>query len=161
MNRNYLRKILMGIAVVAMVGFGVNALAGWGMGYGRHEMGPEGPGWHHRGMGGPGSGYMGRNLNEDEMKKFDEARQSFFEETESLRQSLYVKELELRSEFAKEKPDAKKASEIQKEISGLEAQLSQKRIDHMIKMREINPGVGRGFMGRGPKGYGNRGNCWQ
>ena len=160
--------MIMGIAVVAIVGFGVNAMAGWGKGYGRHGMGPDGPGWHHRGWDGPGYGYMRRNMSEDEFKKVDEERQRFFEETASLRQSLYAKGLELRAELAKEKPDAKKASVIQKEISDLEAQFSQKRIDHMIKMREINPDAGRGFggrgfMGKGPRGYGNRGGgyCWQ
>ena len=66
----------------------------------------------------------------------------------------------------KETPDAKKAARLQTEISKLESQLDQKRVDHMIKMRKLNPnaGSGRGFMGGGQKGYGPRyggGYCWR
>ena len=162
MNRNALKKILMGAAVVAIVGFGVNAMAGWGRGYDCQGWGPEGPGKYGRGGDGPGYGYTRQNLSEEQIKKIDEARQGFFAETADLRQGLYAKGLELRAELAKEKPDAKMASEIQREISELRAQLGQKRIGHVIKMREIDPDAGRRYMGRGmmgggPKGYGSRG----
>jgi hypothetical protein len=78
-----------------------------------------------------------------------------------------------------DKPFTKNSSnyaEIQKEISELESQLGQKRIEHRIKMQKENPeffsgrgygsggrGMGRGFygkgMGRGFQGQG--GGCWQ
>ena len=56
------------------------------------------------------------------------------------------------------------AISLQKEISELEAQLDQKRIDHMIKVRKIDPDTGRGFAAMGPMmGYGDQypGSCWQ
>ncbi len=114
-------------------------------------------------MGGPGYGY---NLSDEEIKALEKERQAFFNATESIRQDLYAKDLELKSELAKETPDAKKAARLQKELSKLESQLDQKRVDHMIKMRKLNPntGRGRGFMGGGQKGYGPRyggGNCWR
>ena len=116
--------------------------------------------------------------------RLDKERQAFFEETRNLRENLYQKELELRSELAKENPDAQKAAGLQAEISDLNAQLDQKRIDHRIKMKKENPeffadrgyrrggrGMGRGFygpgmgcgfygpgMGRGFRGQG--GGCW-
>jgi len=152
-------KIVLVIGVVALLGIGVNAFAGWGRG------------WHHgsdwqnrgRGMGGPGYGY---NLSDEEFKTLEKERQAFFNETESIRQDLYAKDLELRSELAKETPDSKKAARLQKELSKLESQLDQKRVDHMINMRKLNPnaGRGRGFMGGGAMGYGPRyggGNCWR
>lgn len=166
-----MRKLFTVIAVVALVGLGATAFADWGGG-GWHR----GSGYHHRGWGGgPGSGYgpMMDDLSDDEIKVFEKERQAFFKETESLRQDLYSKELELRSELAKENPDAKQAASIQKEISNLETQLDQKRVDHMIKMRKINPNAGRGYMmGRGGMGYGpgsgqgfgsggGGGYCWQ
>ncbi|MBU0988553.1 MAG: hypothetical protein KKH68_14980 [Proteobacteria bacterium] len=57
----------------------------------------------------------------------------------------------------------KTASSLQNDISKLQAQLDQKRIDHMVEMRKINPNAGRGFMGRGGMGYGNgQGRyCWR
>lgn len=168
-----MRKVITVIAVVALVGLGATAFADWSGG-GWHR----GPGYHHRGWGGgPGSGYgsMTDDLSDEEIKVFEKERQAFFKETEPLRQDLYSKELELRSELAKENPDAKKAAGIQKEISNLETQLDQKRVDHMIKMRKINQNAGRGYMmGRGGMGYGpgsgrgmgygqgyGGGPCWQ
>ena len=165
-NLNF-SKILMILAVVALLGFGAKAFADWGMGYGGRGWGQHGPGWHHKGWGVSGyGGYMMGNLNEKDLKALEDKRRAFFEETETLRQDLYAKDLELRSELAKETPDAKKAARLQTEISKLESQLDQKRVDHMIKMRKINPnaGRGRGFMGGGGMGYGPRyggGNCWR
>lgn len=152
-------KILMTLGVIALIGIAVNAFAGWGRGW------HHGPGWHRGGwgMGGPGYGY---NLNDDEIKALEQERRAFFNETEALRQDLYAKDLELRSELAKESVDAKKAAQLQKEISRLESEIDQKRIDHMIKMRKLTPNAGRvqGYMGGGAMGYGPRnggGYCWQ
>jgi Spy/CpxP family protein refolding chaperone len=152
-------KIVLVIGVVALLGIGANAFAGWGRGW-HHGSDRQHSGW---GMGGPGYGY---NLSEEETKALEKERQAFFNETESIRQDLYAKDLELRSELAKETPDARKAARLQTEISKLESQLDQKQVDHMIKMRKLNPnaGRGRGFMGGGAMGYGPRyggGNCWR
>lgn len=144
---------------MALLGIAVNAFAGWGRGW------HHGPGWHNRGyeMSGPGYGY---NLSDDEIEALEKERQAFFNNTEAIRQDLYAKDLELRSELAKENPDAQKAAQLQKEISKLEAQLDQKQIDHMIKMRKLSPNMGRGmgYMGRGGMGSGpgyGGGNCWR
>jgi hypothetical protein len=158
-------KIFMILGVFALLGIGMNAFAGWGMGYGHRGWGHQGSGWHRGGWGAGGPGY-GYNFSDDEIKALEKERQAFFNETESIRQDLYAKDLELRSELAKETPDAKKAARLQTEISKLESQLDQKRVDHMIKMRKLNPnaGRGRGFMGGGAMGYGPRyggGNCWR
>lgn len=169
-----LKKGIVILAVVAMTGFVATAFAGWGGGYG-----PRGGGWHHMGWGGPGH-HMGwggpdyddyPNLTDEQQKAFEAERQAFFKDTESLRQDLYAKNLELRSELAKDNPDAQKAATIQKEVSKLESELDQKQLDHVMKMRKIAPEAGRGFMmgGRGPmrgygpgpgRGYGG-GYCWE
>lgn len=166
MRNSNLSKILIILAVVTLLGFGAKAFADWGMGYGHRGWGHHGPGWHHQGWGGSGyGGYMMGNLNEKDLKALEDERRAFFEETETLRQNLYAKDLELRSELAKENPDVKKASRLQSEISQLQAQLDQKHVEHRIKMRKINPYAGRGYMGgRGGMGYGPQyggGRCWQ
>ena len=84
-------------------------------------------------------------------------RNAFFEATQDLRQEIYQKNLELRSELAKKDPDAKKAAKLQREISKLEADFDQKRLDHQMKMRKISPKVGRGFMGGRTMGPGMMG----
>jgi hypothetical protein len=92
------------------------------------------------------------NLSDEEVKALQKERNDFFEATQDLRQNLYQKNLELKSELAKKDPDAKKAAKLQKEISELEANFDQKRLDHRIKMQKVNPRAGRGFMGNRPMG---------
>ncbi|MFC1567491.1 Spy/CpxP family protein refolding chaperone [Thermodesulfobacteriota bacterium] len=154
MKTSVTSKALMIITIVAVIGFGAYAFAGWGMGYGHHGRGHYGPDGNHEGWGGPGYGHMMDNLSDAEIEKMENERNTFFKATENLRQDLYAKELELKTELYKENPDTRKAVKLQKELSNLEAKLDQERIDHMVKMRKINPDAGRGFMGRGPMGYG-------
>ncbi|MBU1053450.1 MAG: periplasmic heavy metal sensor [Proteobacteria bacterium] len=135
---------------IAIVAFAFNAFAVQGNGYG------PGDGYSpKKGQGyGPGDGYgrgscYMKNLSEDEMKKADEERKAFFKATEELRQEIYAKKLELKSEIAKKNTDIEKSKKIQNEISGLKAQFDQKRLEHKLKMKAINPTLIRGFGGRG------------
>ncbi|MFC1811484.1 periplasmic heavy metal sensor [Thermodesulfobacteriota bacterium] len=167
MKKGNLIKGLMIVAAVSMIGLGATAYADWGRGYGHHGWGMEdsGMGYGHRGRGmGYNRGYM-PDLSEEELAKVDEERNAFFKDTESLKQNMYQKNLELRSELAKENPDAKKASSLQKEISDLESQFAQKRLDHMLRMKKINPDTGTKGMrsqyrGSARSGYSSRGGCW-
>ena len=106
--------------------------------------------------------------NDQDIEKLNQERQAFFSDTSEVRDTLYQKELELRSELAKKDPDANKAVALQKEISGLESQLAQKRVEHRIQMKKDNPqlfsgrGYGYGHGGRGKgrgmgSGFGGRG----
>ncbi|MCK4986778.1 MAG: periplasmic heavy metal sensor [Desulfobacterales bacterium] len=135
---SFIKSVLI-LSTIVFLGFTVPASADGGMGYG-HQ------GWMHQGWASPGFDAWS-NLSEEEFKKLYEERNVFFEETKKLRQRLYAKELDLRSILARENPDAQKAARLQKEISELEAQLDQKRLGHLIKMRKISPYAGRGFMG--------------
>ncbi len=143
MKTNNLSKGLIIIVAILMVGIVATAHADWGRGYGHHGWGMM----ENRDMGyGPGPGNCGRgytsDLSTEELAKVDEERNAFFKDTESLKQNMYQKNLELRSELAKENPDAGKASSLQKEISDLESQFDQKRLDHMLRMKKINPSAG-------------------
>lgn len=167
---NKLSKAIILVAIVGIVGFAATSFAGWG----------RGGGGYCRGQGGGGgqrwSGPAGdqNNLSDEEIDKLNQQRQTFFEDTREIRENLYQKELELRSEMAKKDPDAKKAVSLQKEISDLESQLNQKRVVQRIKMQKENPeifagrgygqgrgyGKGRGYgMGRGSQDCG--GGCWE
>jgi len=174
MRFNKVSNVLVIVAIVGIVGFAATSFAGWGRGGG--YCGGQGPGWGRGGYA--ASGYQG-NLSDEQITKLNQERQAFFQATGDLRENLYQKELELRSELAKKDPDAKKAAELQKEISDLESQLDQKRVEHRIKMQKENPdffadrnygyggrGMGRGFYGQGMgpgmgPGFGGRGGgCW-
>ena len=135
-----LKTVIIAVASAAVIGFAINAFAHGGMG------------WHHGGNF--GSGYIDQ-MSKEEYKQFEDQREAFFKETRELRSGLLEKERELQNELAKESPNAAKASELQKEISELQTQFDQKRIDHMIEMRKLNPNIGRGFMrGGAMMGYG-------
>ena len=86
---------------------------------------------------------------------------TFYKETESIRLKIYEKELAVRSELAKENPDAKKASDLQKELSEFESDFNQKKIDHKLALRKANPNFNRGFMGRGGMMSYGPGYCWR
>jgi Spy/CpxP family protein refolding chaperone len=163
MKKNTTKLALITLTIVAVIGFGSYAFAHSERGFGHHGWGHHGPGWHHGGWGGTGYDYMKKDLNDDEIEKLEKERKSFHKATQDLRRDIYTKELELKSELSKENPDKQKASKLQKEISELEAKIDQKRIDHLIEMKKINPNAGRMFMGRGGKGSGRSygGSCWR
>lgn len=141
-----LRNVIITIASLAVIGFGVNAFAHGGMGSGG-GWGHHGAGMHYQ--GGYGARYDDQ-LSKEEYKQFEKKQEAFFKETRDIRASLVEKERELQSELAKTEPDAAKASRLQKEISNLQAQFDQKRIDHMVEMRKLNPNAGSDFMSGGP-----------
>jgi len=153
MNQKYRKLKIMLIATIAILFSGIYASADWGRGYGHHRGMHQGQGWHHRGYGGPGSGAFD-NLSEDEIKKLDAERTAFFEATKDLRRKVYQKRLELASELAKENPDAATAAALQKEISDFKAQMAQKHLEHLLRVRKINPDFARGFLGGGHMGSG-------
>lgn len=176
------KKIAAGIAIVSILGFSSAAFSygGYGnrgdgmgnghqrgMGYG-YQMGAEdgncpGSGYgRHKGYGRHmGNGYDGPNarLDKEQIEKLNQERDGFFKDTRSLRDDIYQKRLELRSEMARQNPDAAKVKNIQKEMSNLESEFDQKRIDHRLKMRDIAPEAGRGFAGK-PMGRNSGGRCW-
>ena len=154
--KNVLRNTLVVIVSVSLIIIGINAFAHSGMGWGHH-----GSGWHHQ------DGYYPCNasrMTQEEYEQVEQNRAAFFRETQGIRDSLYEKGRDLENELAKTEPDVAKASQLQKEISDLRAQLDQKRIEHVVEMKKLNPDAGRGYM------HGNRmmgdgsysgGNCWQ
>jgi zinc resistance-associated protein len=150
------KGLLAVLAIVAVIALSVSAYAGRGMmGYG------PGDGQCMRSMGGQGRGpgMMG-SLTEDEIKKINDERNAFFKATEELRQDIYAKEMELNSEIAKKNIDTEKAVKLQKEISELESSFDQKRLEHMIRMKKLNPHMAKGFgMGMGMGGGCQGGPC--
>ncbi len=145
-------KILL-IAAFSIMVIAAGASADMGRGYGYRGQMHQGPGWQHGGYGASGWGAFNK-LSEEDSKKLEEERKAFFEDTKDLRREVYQKRLELASEMARQNPDVAKAATIQKEISDTKAQLAQKRLDHIFRVRKINPDLGMGFMGGGHMNHG-------
>ena len=157
-----------GIIIVTIIGifcFASLSFAGWGNGCGyKMGQGSRGMGWHHR--DGDGNRMMGNygTLSEEEIAKLDQQRSEFFKATEALRGQLNEKDLALRSELAKESPDSSKASTLQQEISKLQGELDQKRLDFEIQTRKSSSNYNRAYRGHGRmmgSGYGGGGYCWR
>ncbi len=157
------KTTLAGVAVIAVLGFVGFAFAHGGSGYGGNQMGY---GNHMGGMGyGPHMGYGDSNryagLTDEQAAEIEKARESFLSTTNELRNNIYQKGLELRSELSKQDLDTDKLKAIQKELSELEGSFDQKRLDYELEVSKVAPEARRGYggrmMGMGP-GYG--GNCW-
>lgn len=163
MNGNV--KGIMIATIIGFFGFASLSFAGWGNGCSRSMgNGGRGMGWHHRG----GDGYrMMSNygtLSDEEIDKIDQQRSEFFKATEKIRGQLYEKNLALQSELAKETPDTNKASNLQQEISKLQGELDQNRLNFKIQNRKSSPNYSRAHRGRGRmmgSGYGKGGYCWR
>ena len=137
--------LLMAGFLISVMAAGASADMGRGYGY-RGQM-------QHGGYGASGPGAF-NNLSKEDIKKLDDERKAFFEDTRDLRREVYQKRLELAAEMAKQNPDAARAAAIQKEISDTKAQLAQKHLDHLFRVRKINPDLGMGFGGGGSRGFG-------
>lgn len=99
-----------------------------------------------------------RNLSKDDVRKMNEERVAFSKSTEKIRLDIYLKEIELNNELAKNQSDTEKALKLQKEISDFESKFNQKRIEYMINIKKINPDLGIQF-GRDRACAG--GACWE
>ena len=161
MKKSYLPLIITTLTITLIAIFSVSVFAqpGW--------QGKMGRGWGMGWNGCPVYSGTANNLSDEDLDKVNKQIETFFKETGDLRQSIMAKNLELRAELAKKKPDTKKAIGLQKELSRLESELEQKRVAHIIEMRKINPEAGTGYgagrcygKGRGRGGYGG-GYCWR
>jgi zinc resistance-associated protein len=97
----------------------------------------------------------------EQRTQLDNLHKKFYDETAQLRNEMWTKSRDLSALLNSPNPDADKARALQKEITGLKAQLAEKRLDFELEERKIAPdarygsGYGRGS-GRGyGKGYGH------
>ncbi len=97
-------------------------------------------GFRETGMSGGSNKYPGydRHLSDVTIKKLNAEQESFIKSTETLRQTIYEKELYLKAELVKRQPDIVTALGFQKEISEARGRFEQKMISHLIQMKMIN-----------------------
>lgn len=136
----------------------------------------HGPGWgrwdHMWGSGGgPGSYWHHdrgfRGLTEEQQAKLDGLDQKFFNETGNLRGEIWSKRAELDGLLNSQNPDENKIRVLQKEISTLQAQMAEKRLNYRLEARKTAP---EGYYGGNAGRYSERswssrggrggGGCW-
>lgn len=165
MKNHSIKTLLVGTTVAAVLGFASLSMAwdsyrGGGMGDGRHMDTDEDRRGYGRHMGYRGTGGE-QNLSDEQIAAVEKARREFFESTRKLRDRIYRKRLEIRSELARENPNEKVLIGLQKELSGLEGDFDQARITHQLKMRKLVPDVAEGYRSRGFGPGAGGGNCWR
>jgi len=97
-------------------------------------------GFHETGMPGGSSKYPGynRHLSNETVRELNAEQEAFIKMTEELRQTIYEKELYLKAELVKKKPDIAIALNFQKNISEARGKFEQKMIAHIIRMKTIS-----------------------
>ncbi len=102
------------------------------------------------------------NLTQEQTTKLQELRNSFFKDTAGLRSDIFKKEQDMDVLMLEKSIDTEKAKKLQDEISGLHAQIAQKRLQAQLDARklltpeqiaQLPPGCNMGF-GPGGKGCG-------
>ena len=160
MNNKNVKRLTALLLACAVIGFGSVAFANPGSVYRPHwrGMGPE-PGYGSGRGCGRDSGYQPadvyRNLSDEDRKKLDQARKDFREATRDLKQQLRKTRFELKAELSGKTIDGQRAAALLKKISDLQAQLDLKRLEHLLKIKEMFPDLDDQFAGFCFKGRGS------
>lgn len=148
---------LLAIGLVVAIAAIAFAHGGYGRhmdGYGGHMMGPGYGGGHMMGYGPYMRGYNGWDTpSEEDAAKIDAARDDFYKETRELRGKIDDARIALRNEMDRDQPDEGKVTELQKQLSKLQAEFDQKSIEHQLKVGKLMP---NGYQSRSFRG----GYCW-
>lgn len=151
-------KTVTGKKLIILVSFVLTAaMAAWaGAAEDTTAGGPkaDGTGYHHgampHGHAGPGNSpcgmLSGQNISPEDREKIQAACKTFCDNTQGLRADIKSKRFAVKSELAKEAPDADAAMALQREVSDLEAQLALQRITHLIELKKISPSAAAGCM---------------
>ena len=100
------------------------------------------------------------NLTQEQSAKLQDVRNALFKDTVGLRSDIFKKEQDMDVLMLEKTIDVEKAKKLQDEISGLQAQISQKRLEAQLAARKVltpeqigklPPGC---TMGIGPDGKG-------
>jgi len=98
------------------------------------------------------------NLSQDQRDELGTLRQKFIDETYEVRSAKFQKRQEMRMLMGTSDPDRAKLDKFSQEITKLQKQVRDKRIDFQLAAKEISPelGMGKGF-GQGRGKWSNRG----
>lgn len=136
-----MKKAVILIAGMALVGFFALPLFAHGPGWGGH--------WRGGGYGDcPYYNYEGSNLTQEQQTELNTLRDEYRAMTGKIRDQLRDKNYELRTELNKSELNENKVKQLGKEISGLRADMDSARIDHTLKVKKIVPDAQPGFSGR-------------
>jgi zinc resistance-associated protein len=141
-----MRKVLTTLGILVLVGFLAAPVFAHRWGGDKNYGGPGyGPCWLDSG-----------DLTDSQRAELDKLYQQFVDDTAKMREEIWNKSGELDSLLDSANPDPQKAKALQREVSDLNAKMSDKRVEFELQARKIAPNArsGRGYgMGYG-RGYG-------
>jgi Spy/CpxP family protein refolding chaperone len=155
------KKTTIGLLAFGLI-VAITAVAFAHGGYGRHMgrykghnmMGPGYGGGHMMDYGPQMRGYdRWGSLSEEDAAKIDAARDEFYKETRKLRGKIDDVRIALRNEMERDQPNEGKVTNLQMQLSKLQAEFDQKLIEHRLKVGKLMP---KGYKSRSFRG----GYCW-
>ena len=107
---------------------------------------------------GYGAQQIFNDLSKEQKDAFSALQQTFIDETYEIRSAKFQKRQEMRMLMETSEPDRAKLDKLSQEITVLQQQIRDKRIDFKLAAKKISPelGMGRGF-GNGSTKGGQRG----
>ena len=142
-----MKKSIIIISSLLMIALLAGNVFAWGQGKGR-GMG-SGSNQDCPRYGGQGAW---NDLSQDQRDALNTLRQEFIDETYELRSAKFAKRQEMRMLMQTSEPDRAKLGKLSQEITDLQKQVRDKRIDFQLAAKKIAPelGMGKGFgQGRG------------
>ncbi|BBD08934.1 zinc resistance-associated protein [Desulfovibrio ferrophilus] len=142
MNRKTLSIVIATVAVLSLSAMAFAYGPGMGPGNGRGGCGGYGP---------------AQTLTPEQQEKLDILQKEYFSKTQSLRQEVYAKHMELEALLAAKDADAAKVDEVTKRLVDLKGRMFEQRVEFRKQLKELGiQNYGRG--GRGGCGQA-KGNC--
>lgn len=138
-----MKKTLITITALLIVGFMAASAFAWGHGNGRRG-----------GCGGQGRA-MYNDLTDDQKTQLRELRQQFVDATYDTRVALMNKHQEIRMLMETSNPTKAKLQTLSDELLGLKKEMADQRIDFALKAKKIAPELN--LLAFGPKGDRGRG----
>ncbi len=140
-----MKKSIIIISSILLVAFTAGSSFAWGTGNGR-GMKASGVNQDCPRYGGQGSGNATINdLSQEQKDKLTALRQQFIDQTYELRSAKVTKRQEMRMLMETSNPDRTKLGKLSQEITDLQKQLMNKKIDFRLSAKQIAPELGRGM----------------
>ncbi|MDD9301253.1 MAG: periplasmic heavy metal sensor [Desulfobacter sp.] len=149
-----MKKTLITLTAVLIVGFMAASAFAWGQGNG-----------FNNGCRGKGQGRaMLSNLTADQQAELKQLRQQYIDDTYETRAAMMAKHQQVRMLLETSSPDKNKLTTLSDEIMDMKKALADKRIDFVLKAKKISPELnlsafrncgrgGKGGFGKGGQGH--------
>ena len=153
------------IVITSLLAVALMATSAFSWGHGRGNYGRDCQGYNQGNGDGQGNGYgkgygqgnggdanVWNDISKEQRNELTALRQQFIDDTYEIRSSLFQKRHEMRMLMETSSPDRAKLEDISQEMTDLQGQMREKRIDLQLAAKKIAPEINMG--GKGGHGFG-------